>query len=125
MRSWWQNGAMSLCFQTRMHPSHPETPQALIWTCHEQPAASAMQCFTNNRGWGMSLLLHRCYGHHTSNLLVMNVFIVHGVCVCVCMHMLRVLHGCAVVLSKNVFFFFLFFHSSFFNCAHKADLLLL
>lgn len=28
----------------------PETPQALIWTCHKQPAASAMQCFPNNGG---------------------------------------------------------------------------
>lgn len=26
-----------------------EAPQALIWACHKQPAASAMQCFTNGR----------------------------------------------------------------------------
>lgn len=63
---------MSPCFQTLVYPASiidkHKAPQALIWACHEQPAAPAMQCFTNRCGGHISIQPDLFIGSHTASL---------------------------------------------------------
>lgn len=50
---------MSPCFSTVVYPASitdkHKAPRALIWACHKQPAAPALQCFTNRCGGHISI----------------------------------------------------------------------